>query len=543
MKRIVSVIVLFTAVMITVFGKELTTEQKGLRLEIVKIISAEGYKPQIDSDGDVYFKLDDEAYYIEVNPAHEDPFLISLYQSFRYDEEGEGIYTQKNMHHAISLLSTHKCIKLFCENNVFDLRIDMYCKDISLFKSSFHRLMSEIESAKEDLKSAFRNLPADIDMNNQDVLYIKAYEYFNAKDYEKAIPIYRILASENYTKAYTFLGFAYKNGFGVEKNEKEMVSCYEKALENGDSRSAFLLAEHYHNKKSYEKALDYYGRCGANENAYQSQALYKIGNMYEEGIGVNSNREKAILYYKKSVQYSNKIDCDARVALARLGEEYESKSEFTDATKTMLLGLSPEDMYKKGLDYEEGNNKYYISLPKAYAYIKAAADANYTKAYLKMGEIYRSKFYPFNDIVKSDKYYQKAMKAYKQKENSDGYACYELGKMYKSGLGVDKNEEQAKYYFKAGALKEDAYSCYEYGLTCKNEMDYPEAFKYFQLSANKEYYPAMLELAISYEKGYGVTASKTKAIEYYKRCLNANSEIKKQAKTALESLEAEKEKF
>ena len=101
-----------------------------------------------------------------------------------------------------------------------------------------------------------------------------------------------------------------------------------------------------------------------------------------------------------------------------------------------------------------------------------------------MGEIYISKFYPFNDKIKSDKYYSKAIRIYRKDVKSDGNACYELGYMYHNGYGIEKNLEQAKFYYKSGALLGDNNAAWRIGLIYKDEMEYAEAFKFLLKSAD-----------------------------------------------------------
>lgn len=161
---------------------------------------------------------------------------------------------------------------------------------------------------------------------------------------------------------------------------------------------------------------------------------------------------------------------------------------------------------------------------------------------MKMGEIYVSKYYPFNDKATSDKYYKKAFKIYKQKESSDGEACYALGRMYHNGNGVAVDKEQAKFYYKSGALLGDKNASWRFGLICKDEMEYPEAYKFFLKAAENGQGMAMYELAKLYEEGLGVTMSRERAIEWYTKCVNSNYVARTDARKALKRLGAIEEK-
>lgn len=543
MKKILSIIALLSFVVIDIFAKEFTTEQKALRLEVVKYLKGEGYDAQIDADGDVRFDQDAATYYVVISSTHTDPLLITLYQEYTYDDEGKGLYTRKNVESCIPIVVMSKAFKLYCKDSSYTYRADLFCKNISLFKSSFHRLMQELVRAHNDVHTVLSTGLGGMDvMGNKDDVFIKASSYYMVDDFEKSYPIFKMLANVGYAKAYGYMGQAYEFGEGVAKDEDLMVYYFKKAIEGGYNWCAYHLGAYYYNNNDYTQALSYYEKCGANENVFRSNALYQIGKMWEDGVGMQKNRDKAVLFYKKSVVYSTKLECEARVALINLGETIEYEVNFKQATKSMLMGMSSKGMYEMGLEYEQGLNNRYVSLPKAYAYFKASADREYTKAFVKMGEIYRSKYYPFNDFAKSDKYYQKAYKIFKQKEDTDGEACYELGCIYQNGYGVSSDAEQARYFFKSGALKGNPQAAYQFGVICKGEMEYSDAFRYFQQAADKGLYGAMFELAELYEKGYGVTFNRSKAIEWYTQCLKGDSDIREKARKALKALGMEEEK-
>ena len=170
------------------------------------------------------------------------------------------------------------------------------------------------------------------------------------------------------------------------------------------------------------------------------------------------------------------------------------------------------------------------------AYYKASADAGYAKACVKMGEIFVSSSYPFNDKAKSNSYYQKAISAYKQIEGSNGEACYELGRIYQYGKGVKANIEQAKYYYKVGASLGEKNASWRYGLICKDQKSYYEAFTFFLKAAEAGQGMAMYEVAEMYEKAEGVEMSKEKAIEWYLKCEKSNYASASDAKRALRRL-------
>lgn len=540
MKRLLSIIML-AAVAVSVQAKDLNKEQMAIRLDVVKYLSKEGFQPKIDTDGDVKFKKDDRTYYTIINENWNDPYLITLYIEYPYEDTGN--FTKKNIESCISTVAQQKVVKLYCFKDSYTFRADIFCKDAEIFSNSFYRLMEEFEKARKNVVSTLESGLGGMDVTgNREGVFEKAMEFYRKDDYAKSYPIFKMLADAGYGKAYGYMGLAYELGEGVSVDHDLMIKNYEKAIENGFNWCAYRLGNYYYSNGNYAKAMSNYIKCGANENGFRSEALYKAGSMHEKGEGTDKNQAQAILCYRKSVQHATDLECDARKALMRLGETVDKKEDFVDATKTMLMGLSPKEMYETGYEYEQGMNNRFVSLPKAYAFYKAAADRDYTKAFTKMGEIYMSSYYPFNDKSKSDKFYQKAFKIYKQKESSSGEACYELGRMYQNGYGIAADQEQAKYYYKSGALLGDKNASWRFGLICKDEMEYPDAYKFFLKAAEAGQGMAMYELAKLYEEGMGVNMSRERAIEWYTKCAESNYVARTDARKALRRLGAIEEK-
>ena len=534
MKNIFSIIVSLLFVTTGTFAKDFNKEQLALRLEIVKYLSNEGFQPKIDKDGDIIFTRNEVPHYLIINSNWNEPYLVTLYIEFSYDDNN---YIKNNLESCITAVAQHKVVKLYCMENSYTYRSDIFCKDVDVIKTSFYSLLEQIDAARKNVATTLAAGLGGIDItNNKDAVFDKALEYYRNEDYNMSFPLFKYLSESGFDSAYGYLGLAYELGEGVSQDETLMTRYYDKAMENGIYWCAYRLGYYHYTKRNYGDAMNNFIKCGANENPFRSDALYLAGKMHENGEGTERSVTQAVLCYKKSVQYATQLECDARLALIRMGETIEREDEFVDATKTMLMGLTPKEMYKTGEEYELGMNNRYVSLTKAYAFYKAAADKGYTKAISKMGEIYISKFYPFNDKIKSDKYYSKAIRIYKKDVKSDGNACYELGYMYHNGYGIEKNLEQAKFYYKSGALLGDNNAAWRIGLIYKDEMEYAEAFKFLLKSADGGHGMAMYELAQLYENGLGTSYNKDKAIEWYQKCSESSCKASSDAKKALKRL-------
>lgn len=172
-----------------------------------------------------------------------------------------------------------------------------------------------------------------------DEKYEQASSYYEAKEYEKALPILKELADKNLAKALNLLGVLYNYGYSVPKNMQKAVELYQK--------SANL------------------GWRGAQRN---------IGICYEEGEGVPKNLEKAYSWYEKAFrQYkesADKGDADAQLEVGifyylgrmRSGKNYskallwfEKSANQGNADATNYLGV----MYQYAYGVEKDVNKAY----------------------------------------------------------------------------------------------------------------------------------------------------------------------------------------
>lgn len=514
---------------------ELNQDQKKLRKNIFSAIKAAGYKDVTleSGDEDLTFTKDGVRYWVSVKHKKTAPYGVQLYTLSKYDTSGT---TRKNVENCISLTNQNKAVKLVCDERYYGISAQILCEDADLFNRTFETLLEEIVKTQNNLTEILSSGLGGIDLTGKKSdVYDKVLELYDKGDYAKALKIFRYLADADYPLAYYMLGKAYREGTGVSKNEKLMVENYQKAIDSGETWCAYDLGEYFYDKGEYPKALGYFLTGCSNDNRKRSDSYYMVGKMYEEGKGASPNRIKAIENYKKSVEQSTKLESDARIALIRLGEQVENLSDFTDLPKSLLNGLNAVQMYQKGSEYESGTNNRGLSLPKAYGYYKAAADAKYIEAYLKMGEIYISKFYPFNDKKMSDKFYSKAFKELKKKD-TDPKVAYQIGLMLMNGLGTKQNTEKALDYLNKASKNNIADADYKLGLFYQENNEYTDAFHFFLKAAENKCAGAMLEVAKAYETGKGIDQSSENAILWYTNCEKTGSKYSKEAAEALKRL-------
>lgn len=168
-------------------------------------------------------------------------------------------------------------------------------------------------------------------MNNIGNLYIDGMGV--TKDYAKAIEWLQKAALLNSPAAFNNIGYLYENGGDGEDYSKLGVSADTARMLSG-----------YGVKKDYTKARENYEKAlGINPN--YSRALFHLGNIYEQGLGVTQDYSIAGAYYIKAV---NNGDIDSILRLANF--YYDGRGVTQDDTTALNLY---ETWYGKALNADE----------------------------------------------------------------------------------------------------------------------------------------------------------------------------------------------
>lgn len=105
----------------------------------------------------------------------------------------------------------------------------------------------------------------------------------------------------------------------------------------------------------------------------------------------------------------------------------------------------------------------------------------------------------------------------------DKFAQKKLARMYERGDKIEKDYEQAAFWYLNAAKQGDAKSqqklgdFYEKGLGVP--QDYNQAAYWYKQAALNEYYLGFAELARMYEKGKGVRPNSKRALDFYRKAL------------------------
>lgn len=357
------------------------------------------------------------------------------------------------------------------------------------------------------------------------------------------------------------LGYSYLYGINnLPKDEKKANEIFLNGVEQNDYMSAIALGNMYEHgvgvEKDLDKAKDFYEK--SNLNKYFNGTLGKNyvnfieGLKYEVGYGVMKDIDKAKDFYKLA------IDENSRDAYTRLGniQIIENKTErhvkngieyleraWTLGDKNAILSLGniylngitvPKDLEKAKFYYSAGIRS---KIPEAFGYML------HILVYMNTGLTVN--YEEINKIAEEGS------------ELGDGNSSKIMGYLYQNGYGIEKSEGKAeKYYLKAieqGKLIDNLVywylgNLYFYGT--KRIQNNEKALENYLVAS--EYYPASAyEIGIIFENGYGVDVDLEKAKEYYKKASSVDPraetryhEVEKiQEKEKLEAEKLEKEKL
>ena len=250
----------------------------------------------------------------------------------------------------------------------------------------------------------------------------------------------------------------YQNTGDMEKDYKLAFNYYLDNAEQGDSEIKCNLGIMYKigkgTKRDFQKALYWFTK--ASEEGYE-KAKYQIGNMYEYGEGVKQNYLKALDYYIEVGKPISKNTIDKYKEIAengdselqyKLGYMYENGIGVPKNSKSAFYWY--ENAANNGI--RDANNKlawfYYCgksvtkNIDKAIDLLSKHAEVSDASTQCLLANIYE---YDVCDYGNAIKWYEKAS------QKGDKYATHNLAILYYEGEGVKKDPEKAFELLKKAA--------------------------------------------------------------------------------------------
>ncbi|WP_282012327.1 tetratricopeptide repeat protein [Nitrospina watsonii] len=164
---------------------------------------------------------------------------------------------------------------------------------------------------------------------------------------------------------------------------------------------------------------------------------------------------------------------------------------------TMLAAGASEGRYQEGIQFLNFND-----YSKGHEILKPLAEAGDARAQTQIGHLYKSGLGVERNLDTARHWYVKAA------EQGDVRAQFQLGLMYFDGDGVAKDYRRAWRWFQKAAQQGDAVAQYQLGamyeLAQGVRQDYTKAAYWYQQAANQGLPEAQFMLSDLYYKGQGV---------------------------------------
>lgn len=262
--------------------------------------------------------------------------------------------------------------------------------------------------------------------------------------------------------------------------------------------------------QDYSSAIEHYK---LSENKY---AYFALGNIYKYGSGVETDYAKAFDYYMRSLSSKGGMP----FASYAVGQAYElgqgvekdlssAHNFYAEALngleKVFTKNHDDNISYKIGMMYLNGKGTD-IDLECAEKYLLLSADSNNYKAQYMLGKLYQSD--NKKDLQKAEKV---LIKGAENAQDKTGLCEYSLGKLYLSQERYDK----AASYLERSAAKDNYYAAYTLGKLYQEQFNDNALAEKHLMHAAEHKDDVMGTAAYRLGKLYLSFQDKRKALQYF----------------------------
>ena len=314
------------------------------------------------------------------------------------------------------------------------------------------------------------------------------------QNYQKAFEWFERSAKQKNKFAQFSLANLYYYGSGIEKDLSQAFLWYQRSSSQGQPYAAYSIAQMYRYgeyvtkdndtaQRYYKQALSGFLKSESDDMA-NDDLFYKLGQMFNLGLGTDSDVTKAIEYFRRSAEMNNKNglfeygkalltgehipqDTDSAVKLLEKAVKLKNSNAKRFLALEYISGEHLEQDFEKGIalltecadsgdviaSYRLG--KIYLqgeimpqNLDKAEKYLLLAEDSEYTQYALAKLYLQEEKY----DIQKAVNYFENCAA-------KNHWASYQLGRIYLFGAAeLTKDEEQAIEWFTKSANDGNEYA-------------------------------------------------------------------------------------
>lgn len=370
----------------------------------------------------------------------------------------------------------------------------------------------------------------------------------------QAVEWIRKAALQGHAEAQFEMSMVYQNGYGgVEADTAEAMKWLALASENGNAKAQLSYAAALMNNSDETRGVEMMQKSA---EADYPPAQYCLGQIYENGIGVDRDMVNAARWYRRAA-LNGDIDAICKMGFIRLSADsqalqqeaprwWKTGADLGNSECMVYLGLWYNDSSSRDFDPQEAVTWYRKAIDTdnnvtathylALAYLNGtgvtkdtaegvrllndAAERDYADAQNLLGIIYYTghEFIPV-DAAKAVQWWRRSA------DNGNSSAINNVGSCYYQGTGVDVDYSEAFKWFKRAAESGDPYGisnmgeCYEMG---RGTAPDPIKAKDCYLRAIELDVPgAFARLGAAYCTGSAVAGKKDAALafKYLTRCI------------------------
>lgn len=178
------------------------------------------------------------------------------------------------------------------------------------------------------------------------------------------------------------LGYKFEKGYGIPKDPYRAYKAYLDAANLGYAEAQHKLGTMYFDGngvlQSFTEALSWFEKAAKQNHA---PSMEQISLCYKNGYGVTPDKQEADYWHRMSIKHSGNT---TRTASPMPKPTRSTPTVPTNSTHN----ITPEAQYNLGRHYEQGSGGFQKDFCKAFDCYTKAANANFPKALLALGECY-----------------------------------------------------------------------------------------------------------------------------------------------------------
>jgi TPR repeat protein len=305
---------------------------------------------------------------------------------------------------------------------------------------------------------------------------------------------------------------------GVLKDFQKAMEYYQNSLKKGYKKALNNIGLLFQNQNQFEKAKEFFELSMKEENNHH--AIHNLANLYEKGLGVPVDEDKAIDLFEKSIKMGNHSSMCSIGMLSEKKKNYKKSIEFYEMAikhgnvnayhhlgHLYLNGIGVDKNIEKSIEFFELGSKH--DHPKclndlgklcildedydtAKIYFERAAKLGDSNAMHNLGFLFEKGFGGEKDIDHAILYYCMADK----RNNSN--SSNNLGLMHLKGKEIEKDLKKAKEYFEKSIKLGNIQAIQNLGKLYYEEMNFEKSKELLEEAIQLGVQSAIIDLGYLY---------------------------------------------